>query len=61
MIPDLKGRLPYEAAHEHGYAVCREMLKEPPPPIMLASVSLHNLKNCPRGCFNLQNNVGDRM
>jgi hypothetical protein len=38
MIPDMKGVLPYEAAGEHGYAVCREMLKEPPPAIMLASV-----------------------
>lgn len=38
MIPDLKGVLPFEVAAEHGYAVCREMLKEPPPPVMLASV-----------------------
>ena len=40
LIPDIKGVLPYEVAAEHGYAMCREMLKEPPPPIMLASVSL---------------------
>lgn len=38
-IPDIKGVLPYEVANELGYAQCREMLKEPPPPIMLASVS----------------------
>jgi hypothetical protein len=40
MITDLQGFLPFEVADEHGYIVCREMLKEPPPAILLASVSV---------------------
>lgn len=36
--PDLKGLLPRDIANEHGFILCREMLKDPPPPIMLATV-----------------------
>jgi ankyrin repeat protein len=36
--PDLKGLLPRDIANEHGFIMCREMLKDPPPPIMLATV-----------------------
>ena len=39
-IMNMKGELPLEVANEHGYILCREMLKDPPPPILLASVSL---------------------